>query len=133
MRCYQTASCKAFGEKFKSFLKRLAVVAFIQIIGWFLFTYIEEGFALTDCIFNQARIKQLTTAVPANKTEKELELYSGLNNILEGNLTEANFDIYRQEFKEYFKVKEVQLKEVELYEICTRWYLFTAITLTTVG
>ncbi len=129
-------NCIQGTKTFKSFLKRFALIAVIQIVGWFAYTYIEEGFPLTDCIFNTEKVHALIKKSENTEKSKEDALktktYIGLYTILNGNITARNFELYHAEFKKYFKVKETK-EDVTVRSICKKWYLFTAITLTTVG
>ena len=119
-----------FGKRSKELLKKIFVILLYQIIGWILYTYIEEGFALTDCLFDQGNIRRLQTT---NTSQVKVKLYNDLNKTLGGDLNGTIFNIYHEEFKTYFAAKEPNSASIDVSEICKRWYLFTAITLTTVG
>ena len=119
-----------FGKRFKELIKKIIVILLFQLIGWFAYTYMEEGFSLTDCLFDKDNIRRLKTPKPVHTKEK---LFNDLNETLEGELNGKIFNIYHEEFKRFFDAKEPKPKSLDVYEICTRWYLFTAITLTTVG
>ena len=126
------ASC--FSKRTKELLKKAFFVLLIQIVGWFVYTYIEEGFPLTDCIFNHDNIKKINAKKSnVNDTSSRITLYFDISYILKGNLKPEKFEAYYGEFKNYFNVTPAVKKEVSIGEICTKWYLFTAITLTTVG
>lgn len=114
----------------KELFKKIIIVFIFQLIGWYAYTYMEEGFSLTDCIFDRDNIRRLKT--PEEKNTKA-ELYKNLNESLMGELNETLFRIYHAEFKTFFKAKEPEAKPVDVNAICMKWYLFTAITLTTVG
>lgn len=124
------SACLCLGAKSKQFLKKIVIVLLFQILGWFAYTYMEEGFPLTDCLFNTDNIRQLKASNDAKKTG---ELYQKLNETLMGDLNASRFEIYYDEFIAYFEVKERRTETVDISAICTKWYLFTAITLTTVG
>ena len=119
-----------FGKRSKELLKKIFIVLLYQVIGWILYTYIEEGFALTDCLFDQDNIRRLKTT---NTAQGKAKLYNDLNRTLGGDLNGTIFNIYHEEFKTYFAAKEPNSDSIDVNEICKRWYLFTAITLTTVG
>jgi len=119
-----------FGKRSKELLKKIFVVLLYQVIGWILYTYIEEGFALTDCLFDQDNIRRLKTT---NTAQGKAKLYNDLNRTMGGDLNGTIFNIYHEEFKTYFAAKEPNSDSIDVNEICKRWYLFTAITLTTVG
>ena len=130
--CGPIASC--FSERTKELLKKAFFVLLIQIVGWFVYTYVEEGFPLTDCIFDHDNIKKINAEKSnVNDTSARIKLYFDISYIVKGNLKPENFEVYHDEFKNYFNVTPTVKKEVSIGEICTKWYLFTAITLTTVG
>ena len=131
MACLNGRGC--FGKRLRQLVKKIIVLFIIQTTAWFLYTYIEEGFLLTDCIFNQEKINRLKETKKQNVTRQENELYAELDKIFLGDLDRSKFEIYHAEFKSYFNVKEPVPTKVSIHEICTKWYLFTAITLTTVG
>ena len=119
-----------FGARFKEFIKKALIILLYQILGWIAYTYIEEGFALTDCLFDNDNIRRLKAT---NITNGKVKLYDNVNVTLAGELNGTIFDIYYEEFKTYFGAKEPKSSSVNIHDICTKWYLFTAITLTTVG
>lgn len=126
------SSC--FSKKTTELLKKAIVVLLIQIVGWFVYTYIEEGFPLTDCIFNHDNIKKIIAKKSnVNDTSAGIKLYFDISHILKGDLKPDKFEVYYDEFKNHFNVTPTVLTEVSIGEICRKWYLFTAITLTTVG
>ena len=118
------------GKRLNELVKKAIIIQVYQLIGWVAYTYIEEGFALTDCLFDKDNIKRLKAT---NNTLGKVKLFSDLNKTLEGELNGTIFDIYHEEFKIYFDAKEPATTGVDILEICARWYQFTAITLTTVG
>ena len=124
-------ACKGqFGTRFKEFAKKALIILLYKVFGWITYTYIEEGFALTDCLFDNDNIRRLKAT---NITQSKVKLYNDLNITLEGELDGKIFDIYYKEFRTYFDAKEPTSSSVSIHEICTKWYQFTAITLTTVG
>eukprot|EP00794_Sanderia_malayensis_P015767 gene15767-17358_t len=130
-------SCQCNGawtKTLKGFFKRFLVVASIQIFGLFLYTYIEEGYPLTDCLFNKEKVNSL--ANPKTIPKPKTALYIGLDAILNGSLTPKAFETYDNEIEKYFSAqisKPSIQRNVTLREFCSKWYMFSAITLTTVG
>ena len=129
--CHKNYICR----RFIGFWIRFLLVTIYQGLGWLIFTYTEEGFVATDCIWNQESIvKRLYR--PINETEIATDFYATLLSRYNRSFaTPADFEILYMEFQKHFNVKNVSYPEKKDFVefTCFKWFSFTTVTLTTIG
>lgn len=118
--------CCKFWRGIAILMKKFCPVLMAQVIGWAMFSYIEDDINVIDCYANPQKI--------ANKLQllvSEAELAVMISNkaaIKAGqNMTKSqSIEIYSL-FKEYFEVPD------QVDSGCHKWSRFATLTATTIG
>ncbi|XP_065068475.1 potassium channel subfamily K member 5-like [Rhopilema esculentum] len=128
-RCCKTFWCQILGITLRSF-----PIVILELIGWALFSYVEDNLHLKYCFSNTNHVADKLYP-QGNETKKATELFTRLyhkTKLLPSN--NQSVVIYAL-FQFHFKVPpSVPLSKEILGGLgCLRWYRFSAMTMTTIG
>ena len=114
------------------FVKSLPVV-FLNVIGWAIFSYVEDDLNLINCITKPKKVAALYQMSDSKERANILfhKLYNKTGQELTGNQSTEVYVL----FATYFNVpQQVELSEsLKIYVICTKWLRFSMLTSTTIG
>ena len=126
--------CLKWFQESWAITKRFAIVIFAQLIGWAIFSYVEDDLNVIDCFANSSRVADKLYPL-SNETETAAAFFSKLYNktgqVLTLNQSIATYSL----FKTYFNVpnQEVFLTNDRAYRGCVKWFRFSVVTMTTIG
>ena len=111
-------------------------IIIIQLIGWAIFSYVEDDLNVIDCFQNPKKVAE--EMYPAsNEAERATILFYKLYNKTGQALTvNQSIEMYSL-FKTYFNVPyqghEWMPEELKSYLACFKWFRFSILTSTTIG
>ena len=108
--------------------KRSIPIIIVQLIGWALFSYVEDDFSVIDCFSNPENVAAKVYP-PSNELGKAVILFSELYNKTGQKLSVKQATQMYSLFKTYFSVRE----QVTSPHACVKWYRFSVLTMTTIG
>ena len=132
--CISKSCCKTFWLQIYGILLRSIPVLIAQLVGWALFSYIEDDLSIIDCFANKTRVIEKTfPRVDETKRVTELfeKLYNKTGQILSNNQSISLYDM----FKTHFSVPDEEYLDnnLKVYLGCLKWYRFSVMTMTTIG
>ena len=114
--------------------KRFIIIIIAQLVGWAIFSYVEDDLNVIDCFINPIKVADNMYPL-SNETEKATALFYKLYNKTGQVLTfNQSAEIYSV-FRAYFNVpiQEPMLSDDRALRGCVKWYRFSAVTMTTIG
>ena len=105
----------------------------LQLIGWMLFSYVEDDLNLFECAKNGG----MKLARQDTEVQKYTRFFENLQNKTNTSLTLLEKRNMYLTFQEYFKAPSTQApidgEEIWIQKKCFRWYRFSVMTMTSIG
>ena len=125
--------CQIYG-----IIVRSIPVVIAQLIGWALFSYVEDDLNIIDCVANRDRVAEMFHPFvnATHETQREIELFTTIA-IKTGHIMSENQSIEAYKlFQTYFNVPDTNnflSNKDKAYLGCLKWYRFSVMTMTTIG
>ena len=132
--CTAKSCCKTFWCQIYGITIRSIPVVIAQLVGWVLFSYVEDDLNVIDCVVNRNRVIEKTFP-DADEVQQITELYERLANQTGQTLSNNQSNEIYALFKEYFDIPDVENLEEnrKVFLGCIRWFRFAVMTMTTIG
>lgn len=134
-RRYCTRSCwRHCWHEILSIIKKSIPVVIAQLIGWALFSYVEDDLNILDCLSRPGSLAGRMHKVNDEK-KREIELFTRLYFKTSQFLSENQSKVMYHQFKEHFDVPDPLYlsKDDAIFLGCIKWYRFSVMTMTTIG
>ena len=132
-RCHKC--CSETCSYFVLLTKKSIPVVIIQLIGWALFSYVEDDLNVIDCFARPQKVAEMMFP-PSNEEQRAGVLFNKLYNKTGQELTvNQSIEMYHL-FRAYFKMPAYGLNisdGIKTYIACVKWFRFASLTLTTIG
>ena len=132
--CSCKRCCKTFWLQVYGIFLRSIPICISQLVGWALFSYVEDDLSIIDCFANRNRV--IEKAFPnvdeiERATELFVRLYNKTGQVLSNNQSISLYNI----FKTHFNVPDAEYldNDMKVYLGCLKWYRFSVMTMTTIG
>ena len=131
--CCGSTGAKQFRSQMFDIIKKAIPVVIMEIIGWAVFSYVEDNLSIIDCFIDSEVVAD--KLYPQVDKKKTIELFTRLKyktKLLPSH--NQSVAIYAL-FQSYFEVPpSVPLsKQSMAYLGCLKWYRFSVMTMTTIG
>lgn len=131
-KCY-CSRCSGCCSKLWGFMKRGLFLLLLQLIGWFLFAYVDDDLNLFECAKNGG--KKLARQDP--EVQKYTRFFENLQNKTNRSLTLIEKRDMYLTFQTFFKAPSTQApidgEKIWIGKKCFKWYRFSVMTMTSIG
>ena len=107
-----------------------------QILGWLLFSYIEDNINAVECFTDFNKIATAKLPVVVNETERATLFFQRLENKTNQSTTELQSTAIYFMFHKHFNALPATVAPTKFsigYDVCKKWYRFSVLTMTTIG